>query len=184
MAEAKHAFDAYKRGDRRPMQNFIASKLRLYDRLDDRCQAVALALLEVDWSTAVDLSDEKQVRSILSWAARNGCDLEGDHQVRKQRIGYIGDIEITASVPGPEDLVIDRTVPWHENFENPHVLSTVARLNLQDRVIARTWAENPPIAWPQASIRAGADPNAGDSVRRKIKRYGAESIRREQAPRA
>ncbi|MER6522623.1 hypothetical protein ABT246_38055 [Streptomyces sp. NPDC001553] len=183
LMEAQTAFVAYLNGDNRPMRAFITRQLRLGDRLDDRCQALALALLEDEMLPDLT-TDGKQIRRVLTRAARSGCDVESERQILRQRVDYIGDREVALLVPGPEELVMDSAMPWHENFENRHVLYTVGRLGPRDRDIARAWAENPPLPWTQASPLAGADPAEGESVRRKIKRHGMESVRRDRGLKA
>ncbi|MGW2304986.1 hypothetical protein [Streptomyces sp. NPDC001809] len=179
VAEAKAAYRAYERGDARPLKEFISKQLRFLDRLDDRCQALALALLTEDWKQSIDVSDAKAVRRALTRAAREGNDLEGDHQAGKRRIGYHQDRDLDLWVPGPEDLVINQVLPWHETFEDRRVRYTVGKLRPDEREIARAWAENPPIRWNQAPELVGADAPAGERVRRKVRRLGTEAGRRE-----
>ncbi|MFJ2060595.1 hypothetical protein ACIOMM_32350 [Streptomyces sp. NPDC087908] len=180
VAEAKAAYRAYERGDARPLKEFISKQLRFLDRLDDRCQALALALLTEDWKQSIDVSDEKAVRRALARAVREGNDLEGDHHARKRRIGYHQDRDLDLWVPGPEDLVINQVLPWHETFEDRRVRYTVKKLRPEEWEIARAWAENPPIRWSQAPELVGAEAPAGERVRRKVRRLGTEAGRREQ----
>ncbi|MGW2108026.1 hypothetical protein [Streptomyces sp. NPDC001948] len=179
VAEAKEAYRAYEHGDARPLKEFISKQLRFLDRLDDRCQALALALLTEDWKQSIDVSDAKAVRRALTRAVREGNDLEGDHHARKRRIGYHEDRDLDLRVPGPEDLVINQVLPWHETFEDRRVRYTVGKLRPEEREIARAWAENPPICWSQAPELVGADAPAGERVRRKVRRLGTEAGRLE-----
>ncbi|MBT2545262.1 hypothetical protein J7E99_32325 [Streptomyces sp. ISL-44] len=176
LAQAKAAYRAYERGDARPLKEFISKQLRFLDRLDDRCQALALALLTGDWKQSIDTSDAKAVRRALTRAAREGNDLESDHQAGKRPIGYYESWDLNLRVPGPglEDLVINQVLPWHETFEDRRVRYTVGKLRPEEREIARAWAENPPITWNRAPELVDADALAGDRVRRKVRRLGIE----------
>ncbi|MEU7298100.1 hypothetical protein AB0A76_33730 [Streptomyces exfoliatus] len=137
VAEAKAAYRAYERGDARLLKEFISKQLRFLDRLDDRCQALALALLTENWKQSIDVSDEKALRRALARAIREGNDLEGDHQARKRRIGYHQDRDLDLWIPGPEDLVINQVLPWHETFEDRRARYTVKKLRPEEREIAR-----------------------------------------------
>ncbi|WP_031191194.1 MULTISPECIES: hypothetical protein [Streptomyces] len=179
VAEAKKAYCAYEHGDARPLKEFISKQLRFLDRLDDRCQALALALLTGDWKRSINVSDARAVRRALTRAVREGNDLEGDHQAGKRRIGYHEDRDLDLRVPGPEDLIISQVLPWHETFEDRRVRYTLGKLHPTEREIARAWAENPPIPWNLAPELVGAEAPAGERVRRKVRRLGIEASRRD-----
>lgn len=178
VAELEAAYAAYMKGEAAPMQSFVRRHLRLKDRLDDYCQALALALIENAWCRETDLRDPDAVRKVLLRHARAGCDLEVDHQVGLCRIAYLGDTDWPAAAPSPESAALARVVAWHDQFDNRHVRYAASRLDSQEKAVARAWAENPPIAWTQIPQLIAAEPGEGERVRRKIKRLGAESSRR------
>lgn len=142
LAEARYAFDAYMKGDKEPMKEFLRRCLRLWPVLEDHCQALAVAMFERAWEQEADLTDDHSVRRVLIRYARQGCDSERDHQIRGASIGYIPDgWEQRDTVPGPEDLVIPRLVPWAQQFETApvevaaHAVSPAGRVAFRGAVL-------------------------------------------------
>ncbi|MER5228163.1 hypothetical protein [Streptomyces flaveus] len=180
LAEARYAFDAYRKGDTEPMKEFLRRCLRLWPVLEDHCQALAVAMVERAWEQEADLTDDQSVRRVLIRYARQGCDFERDHQIRGVSIGYIPDgWEQRDTVPGPEDLVIPHLVPWAQQFETAPVRYVAGRLNEQEQAVVRVWSENHPLAWPKASALAQQDEAQGERARRKLIRLGKEWRMRE-----
>ncbi|WP_343239765.1 hypothetical protein [Streptomyces sp. SID9913] len=180
LAEARYAFDAYMKGDTEPMKDFLRRYLRLCPVLEDHCQALAVAMVERAWEQEADLTDDQSVRKVLGQYARQGCDLERDHQIRGVSIGYIPEgWEQPDTVPGPEDLVIPRLVPWAQQFETAPVRYVAGQLNEQEQVLVRAWSENHLMTWPKASDLVQQDEAQGVRARRKLKRLGREWRRRE-----
>ncbi|MDH6455514.1 hypothetical protein M2155_008013 [Streptomyces sp. SAI-119] len=180
LAEARYAFDAYRKGDAEPMKEFLRRCLRLWPVLEDHCQALAVAMVERAWEQEADLTDDQSVRRVLIRYARQGCDWERDHQIRGASIGYIPDgWEPRASVPGPEDLVIPRVVPWAERFETAPARYAARRLDEQEAAVTRAFTENGPMTWPTASALAEQEPSQGERARHKLNRLGKEWRRRE-----
>jgi hypothetical protein len=180
LAEARYAFDAYVKGDTEPMKDFLRRCLRLWPVLEDHCQALAVAMFERAWEQEADLTDDQSVRKVLVRYARQGCDFDRDHQIRGASIGYIPEgWEQPDTVPGPEDLVIPRLVPWAQRFETPPVRYVAGRLNEQEQALVRAWSENHPMTWPKASDLVQQDEAQGERARRKLHRLGKEWRRRE-----
>ncbi|MFI1328229.1 hypothetical protein ACH4TI_33780 [Streptomyces rochei] len=180
LAEARYAFDAYMKGDTVPMKDFLRRCLRLWPVLEDHCQALAVAMVERAWEQEADLTDDQSVRKVLGRYARQGCDLERDHQICGVSIGYIPEgWEQPDTVPGPEDLVIPRLVPWSQQFETAPVRYVTGKLNEQEQTLVRAWSENHPMTWPKASDLVQQDEAQGERARRKLHRLGMEWRRRE-----
>ncbi|MFF2313482.1 MULTISPECIES: hypothetical protein [Streptomyces] len=180
LAEARYAFDAYMKGDTEPMKDFLRSCLRLWPVLEDHCQALAVAMFERAWEQEADLTDDQSVRRVLVRYARKGCDLERDHQIRGIPVGYIPEgWEQPDTVPGPEDLVIPRLVPWAQRFETAPVRYVAGRLNEQEQALVRVWSESHRMTWPKASDLVQQDEAQGERARRKLHRLGKEWRRRE-----
>lgn len=180
LAEARYAFDAYMKGDTDPMKDFLRRCLRLWPVLEDHCQALAVAMFERAWEQEADLTDDQSVRRVLIRYARQGCDSERDHQIRGASIGYIPEgWEQRDTVPGPEDLVIPRLVPWAQQFETDPVRYVAGQLNEQEQALVRAWSENHPLTWPKASDLVQQDEAQGERARRKLHRLGKEWRRRE-----
>ncbi|MDQ0408695.1 hypothetical protein ABVB69_35030 [Streptomyces sp. NPDC000349] len=180
LAEARYAFDAYMKGDAEPMKDFLRRCLRLWPVLEDHCQALAVAMVERAWEQEADLTDDQSVRKVLGQYARQGCDLERDHQIRGASIGYIPEgWEQQDTVPGPEDLVISRLVPWAQQFETAPVRYVTGKLNEQEQIVVRAWSENHLMTWPRASDLVQQDEAQGERARRKLHRLGKEWRRRE-----
>ncbi|MFL9658707.1 hypothetical protein ACJ7VE_33925 [Streptomyces sp. PB17] len=180
LAEARYAFDAYMKGDTEPMKDFLRRCLRLWPVLEDHCQALAVAMVERAWEQEADLTDDQSVRKVLGQYARQGCDLERDHQIRGASIGYIPEgWEQQDTVPGPEDLVISRLVPWAQQFETAPVRYVTGKLNEQEQILVRAWSENHLMTWPKASDLVQQDEAQGERARRKLHRLGKEWRRRE-----
>ena len=175
LAEARYAFDAYMKGDKEPMKEFLRHCLRLWPVLEDHCQALAVAMFERVWEQEADLTDDQSVRRVLIRYAREGCDFERDHQIRGASIGYIPDgWEQRDTVPGPEDLVIPRLVPWAQQFETAPVRYVASRLNEQEEAVVRAFSENVRMTWPKASALVEQDKSQGERARRKLSRLGKE----------
>ncbi|WP_344260844.1 hypothetical protein [Streptomyces sodiiphilus] len=180
LAEARYAFDAYMKGDPEPMKNFLHRCLRLRPVSEDHCQALAVAMFERAWEQEVDLTDDQSVRSILTQYARQGCDLERDHQIRGASIGYIPEgWEQRATLPGPEDLVIPRLVPWAQQFETAPVRYVASRLDDREEAVVRAFSENGRMTWPKASALVEEDRAQGERARRKLIRLGKKWSRLE-----
>ncbi|MFE3469481.1 hypothetical protein [Streptomyces sp. NPDC059185] len=180
LAEARYAFDAYMKGDTEPMKDFLRRCLRLWPVLEDHCQALAVAMVERAWEQEADLTDDQSVRRVLVRYARQGCDFERDHQIRGASIGYIPEgWEQPDIVPGPEDLVIPRFVPWAQQFETAPVRFVAGQLNEQEQALVRAWSENHLMTWPKASDLVQQDEAQGERARRKLHRLGKEWRRRE-----
>ncbi|MEU1124660.1 hypothetical protein ABZ371_14090 [Streptomyces sp. NPDC005899] len=180
LAEARYAFDAYMKGDTEPMKDFLRRCLRLWPVLEDHCQALAVAMFERAWEQEVDLTDDQSVRRVLGRYARQGSDFERDHQIHGASIGYIPEgWEQPDTVPGPEDLVIPRLVPWAQQFENAPVRYVAGRLSEQEQAVVRVWSEHHSMTWPKASDLVQQDEAQGERARRKLHRLGKEWRRRE-----
>ncbi|WP_406490737.1 hypothetical protein OHB06_01410 [Streptomyces sp. NBC_01604] len=180
LAEARYAVDAYMKGDKEPMKEFLRRCLRLWPVLEDHCQALAVAMFERAWEQEADLTDDQSVRRVLIRYARQGCDSERDHQIRGASIGYIPEgWEQRDTVPGPEDLVIPHLVSWAEQFETAPVRYVAGKLNEQEQALVRAWSENHPMTWPKASDLVQQDKAQGERARRKLKDLGKEWRRRE-----
>jgi hypothetical protein len=180
LAEARYAYEAYIEGDPEPMKRFLRRCLRLWPVLEDHCQALAVAMCERRWEQEADLADDQSVRQVLIQYARQGCDREYEHQIRGKEIGYIPEgWQQPDTVPGPEDLVLPRLVPWAKGFETAPVRYVVSRLNEQEKAVVRAWAENAPLPWTKAPALVQQDESQGDHNRRKLIRLGREWRRRE-----
>ncbi|MFE7757204.1 hypothetical protein [Streptomyces sp. NPDC057429] len=180
LAEARYAFDAYMKGDTEPMKDFLRRCLRLWPVLEDHCQALAVAMFERAWEQEADLTDDRSVRRVLVRYARQGSDFERDHQIHGASIGYIPEgWEQPDTVPGPEDLVIPRLVPWAQQFENAPVRYVAGRLSEQEQAVVRVWSEHHSMTWPKASDLVQQDEAQGERARRKLHRLGKEWRRRE-----
>ncbi|WP_416531087.1 hypothetical protein [Streptomyces coelicoflavus] len=117
-----------------------------------------MAMVERAWEQEADLTDDHSVRRVRGQYARQGCDLERDHQICGASIGYIPEgWEQPDTVPGPEDLVISLLVPCAQQFETVPVRYVAGRLNEQEQALARAWSENHPMTWPKASNRVQQD---------------------------
>jgi hypothetical protein len=182
LAEARYAYDAYRKGDTEPMRDFLRRCLRLWPVLEDHCQALAVAMVERAWEQEADLTDDQSVRRVLVRYARQGCDFERDHQIRGASIGYIPEgWEQRDTVPGPEDLVILHLVPWAQQFETAPVRYVAGKLSEQEQVLVRAWSEHHSMTWPEASDLVQQDESQGVRARRKLKRLGKEWRRRESS---
>ncbi len=179
---ARAALDAYLHGDSEPMREFLYTHLRLRPHTEDHAQALAMALLLREWEEQVDLQDTDAVRAVLQKCARDGNDLDGDHQVMGYKIGHMKEgIELLSSAPGPEALAIATVVPWAEHFDDRHVRNVTGRLKDAEQRVARVWAENAPINWRQAPELVGQDVAMGERVRRKLLRLGDDIVARAKA---
>ncbi|MDX3520370.1 hypothetical protein F3K20_20260 [Streptomyces scabiei] len=174
---AKRALTAYATGDSLPLRTFIRNELKLTDRLDERCQALALAILEglID---AADPSDPAALHKAMRTYASTGVGLERDRTLRGQRIQYLGDFIPQDLAPGPETDVLNRAVAWPDQFDNPHVRYATRQLKPNERDVSRVWAEDSTITWLEAPLLIGAQPEDGIRVRRKLRRLGNEVLRR------
>ncbi|MDW8805501.1 hypothetical protein P1P68_12110 [Streptomyces scabiei] len=176
---ARAALEAYLHGDHEPMREFLYTHLRLRPPTEDHAQALALALLLRKWEEQVDLQDADAVRAVLRKCAREGNDLDGDHQVMGYKIGHVEEgMDLLSPSPGPEDLAIATVVPWAERFDNRHVRHATGRLKDPEQTVARVWAENAPINWRQAPLLVGQDVAMGERVRRKLLRLGDDIVAR------
>ncbi|MFD6180382.1 hypothetical protein [Streptomyces goshikiensis] len=176
LAEAREAFEAYSAGNVAPMIAFIDRRLRLRGQMEDRCQDLALALLENDFS---DVHDEREIRTTLLKAVRSGSVREYERQIGGRRVGSYEQDPRRGLSPGPEETALDGVGPWHRSFEDRRVLSAVQALKPLHREIARRWAEErPALKWTEAPLLIGAEPSEGDAVRRKLLRTGKELVRR------
>ncbi|MEW2320479.1 hypothetical protein AB0926_04930, partial [Streptomyces griseoincarnatus] len=179
---ARAALDAYLDGDHDPMHEFLYTHLRLRPPTEDHAQALAMALFLREWEKEVDLQDADAVRAILRKHAREGNDLDGDHQVMGRMIGHLPEeLELLSPAPGPEVLAIARVVPWSEHFDNRYVRYATRRLKETEQRVARVWAENPEINWLQAPELVDQDIAMGTRVRRKLLRAGDQIIERAAA---
>ncbi|MEW2248618.1 hypothetical protein AB0907_14925 [Streptomyces sp. NPDC006975] len=176
---ARAALDAYLHGDHEPMREFLYTHLRLRPPTEDHAQALAMALFLREWEEQVDLHDTDAVRAVLRKYAREGNDLDGDHQVMGHKIGHMEEgIDLLSSTPGPEALAVATVVPWVDQFDNRHVRYATGRLKDAEQRVARVWAENAPINWRQAPPLVGQDVAMGERVRRKLLRLGDEIVAR------
>ena len=179
---ARAALDAYLHNDHEPMSDFLFTHLRLRPPTEDHAQALAMALILREWEKQVDLQDADAVRAVLRKCAREGNDLDGDHQVMGYKIGHMEEgIDLLSPTPGPEDLAIATAVPWTEHFDNRHVSYATGRLKDTEQRVARVWAENAPINWRQAPELVGQDVAMGERVRRKLLRLGDDIVARAKA---
>ncbi|MEU0429758.1 hypothetical protein ABZ235_40565 [Streptomyces canus] len=179
---ARAALDAYLNGDHEPMREFLYTHLRLRPPTEDHAQALAMALFLREWEEQVDLQDADAVRTVLRKCAREGNDLDGDHQVMGYKIGHIEErIDLLSPTPGPEALAIATVVPWTEHFDNRHVRHATGRLKDAEQKVARVWAENPRVNWRQAPSLVDEDIAMGERVRRKLLRLGDDIVRRAKA---
>jgi len=179
---ARAALDAYLHDDHEPMREFLYTHLRLRPPTEDHAQALAMALFLREWEKQVDLQDADAVRAVLRKCAREGNDLDGDHQVMGYMIGHMEEgIDLLSPAPGPEALAIATVVPWTEHFDNRHVRYATGRLGDTDQTVARVWAENAPINWRQAPQLVGQDVAVGERVRRKLLRLGDDIVARAKA---
>ncbi|MDT9701874.1 hypothetical protein [Streptomyces sp. P17] len=141
-----------------------------------------MALLLREWEEQVDLQDPDAVRAVLRKCAREGNDLDSDHQVMGYKIGHIEErIDLLSPAPGPEALAIATVVPWAEHFDNRHVRCATGRLKEEEQKVARAWAENPRLNWRQAPPLVDEDVAMGERVRRKLLRLGDDIVRRAKA---
>jgi hypothetical protein len=179
---ARTALDAYLDGDHDPMREFLYTHLRLRPPTEDHAQALALVLLLREWEKEVDLQDADAVRAILRKYAREGNDMDGDHQVMGRKIGHLPEgLDLLSPAPGPETLAIARVVPWPEHFDDRCVRYATRRLKETEQRVARVWAENPELNWLQAPELVGQDVAMGTRVRRKLLRAGDQIIERAAA---
>lgn len=179
---ARAALDAYLHDDHEPMREFLYTHLRLRPPTEDHAQALAMALILREWENQVDLQDADAVRAVLRQCAREGNDLDGDHQVIGHRIGHMEEgIDLLSPEPGPEALAIASVMPWAEHFDNRHVRYATRRLKDTEQRVARVWAENAPINWRQAPQLDGQDVAVGERVRRKLLRLGDDIVARAKA---
>ncbi|MFD5951513.1 hypothetical protein ACFWAZ_28420 [Streptomyces collinus] len=129
---------------------------------------------------AADLADDRSVRRVLSQYARQGCDFERDRQIQGFSIGCIPDgREQRVTVPGPEDLVIPRLVPWAQQCETESVRYVVGRFDEQEQAALRVWAENHSMPWTKAPALVHQDEAQGEHNRRKLKRLAKDWHRHE-----
>ncbi|WP_405914512.1 hypothetical protein [Streptomyces sp. NBC_00728] len=179
---ARAALDAYLHNDPSPMREFLSTHLRIRPATEDHAQALALALILREWETQVDLHDAAAVRAALRTCAREGTDLDGDHQVMGYRIRHLPEgTDLLSRDPGPETLAMTAVVPWAENFDNRDVRNATRQLKERDQHVARVWAENDPITWLQAPQLVGQDTAVGEQVRRRLRRLGNEIAARAEA---
>lgn len=179
---ARAALDAYLHGDHEPMREFLYTHLRLRPPTEDHAKALAMALFLREWEEQVDLQDADAVRAVLRKCAREGNDLDGDHQVMGYKIGHMEEgIDLLSPAPGPEALAIATVVPWAERFDNRHVRHVTGRLKDPEQSVARVWAENAAINWRQAPPMVGQDVAMGERVRRKLLRLGDDIVARAKA---
>ncbi|MFD7137661.1 hypothetical protein [Streptomyces sp. NPDC059894] len=179
---ARAALDAYLDGDHDPMHEFLYTHLRLRPPTEDHAQALAMALIFREWEKEVDLQDADAVRAILRKYAREGNDLDGDHQVMGRMISHLPEgLDLLSPAPGPETLAIARVVPWSEHFDARYVRYATRRLKETEQRVARVWAENPELNWLQAPELVDQDVAMGTRVRRKLLRAGDQIIERAAA---
>lgn len=111
---------------------------------------------------------------------RRRRDFERDHQIQGFSIGCVPDgWEQRVTVPGPEDLVIPRLVPWAQQFETESVQYVVGRFNEQEQAVLRVRAEKHPMPWTMAPTLVQQDEAQGEHNRRKLKRVAKEWRRHE-----
>ncbi|QJS10784.1 hypothetical protein HKX69_15815 [Streptomyces argyrophyllae] len=174
---ARAALAAYLHGDHEPMREFLYRHLRLRPPTEDHAQALAMALFLREWEKQVDLQDTDAVRAVLRKYAREGNDLDSDHQVMGHKIDHVEEgIDLLSPTPGPEALAIATVVPWVDQFDNRHVRYATGRLKDAEQRVARVWAEYAPINWRQAPPLVGQDVAMGERVRRKLLRLGVEIV--------
>ncbi|MEU8701629.1 hypothetical protein AB0C61_29015 [Streptomyces sp. NPDC048680] len=179
---ARAALNSYQQGDPEPMREFLHDCLRLRPATEDHAQALAFALLLREWENHVDLQDTDAVRLALRACAREGNDLDSDHQVMGRSVGHLpAEIDLRSPEPGPEDMATSAATPWADRFDNQHVRYATKRLKNNEQRVARAWAENSELNWRQAPLLVDMDVDMGNRVRRKLLRAGGEIVRRTEA---
>ncbi|MFD7854581.1 hypothetical protein ACFV6B_09900 [Streptomyces microflavus] len=179
---ARAALSSYQQGDPGPIREFLHDCLRLRPATEDHAQALAFALLLREWENHVDLQDADAVRLALRACAREGNDLDSDHQVLGHSIGHLPmGIDLRSPEPGPEDVAISAATPWADRFDNRDVRHATRRLKSNEQRVARAWAENSELNWRQAPLVVDMDVEMGSRVRRKLLRVGEEIVRRAEA---
>ncbi|MEV7881863.1 hypothetical protein [Streptomyces microflavus] len=180
--EARAALNSYLQGDPGPMGEFLHDRLRLRPATEDHAQALAFALLLREWENHVDLQDADAVRLALRACAREGNDLDSDHQVMGHSVGHLPvGIDLRSPEPGPEDVAVSAATPWADRFDSQHVRYATKRLKNNEQRVARVWAENSELNWHQAPLLVDMDVDMGNRVRRKLLRAGDEIVRRTKA---
>ncbi|MEU5561235.1 hypothetical protein AB0H47_34810 [Streptomyces globisporus] len=179
---ARAALNSYQQGDPGPMREFLHDCLRLRPATEDHAQALAFALLLREWENHVDLQDADAVRLALRACAREGNDLDSDHQVMGRSVGYLpAGIDLRSPELGPEEVAVSAATPWADRFDNQHVRYATKRLKNNEQRVARAWAENSELNWQQAPRVVDMDVDMGNRVRRKLLRAGDEIVRRTEA---
>ncbi|MER6655251.1 hypothetical protein ABT248_32520 [Streptomyces sp. NPDC000971] len=179
---ARAALNSYQQGDSGPMWEFLHDCLRLRPATEDHAQALAFALLLQEWENHVDLQDADAVRLALRACAREGNDMDSDHQVMGRSVGYLPvGVDLRSPEPSPEDVAISAAVPWADRFDNQAVRYATGRLKNNEQRVARVWAENTDLNWRQAPLQVDLDIDMGNRVRRKLLRVGDEIVRRAEA---
>lgn len=182
--QAEAALDAYVRGDREPMFDFIRTCLGLRRPTDDHAQALALALFAQDWKDTTDLRDPRAVRLALHKLAAAGEVWEANHQVAGYKIASLEDLQAKevrlppSHAAGPEETVVKELVSWVDSFDSRHVVNVVRRLGEPEMAVTRTWAEETFPDWSEAVLLHRQEPRFANRMKRKLRREGKEITRR------
>ncbi|MGA6172504.1 hypothetical protein ACPEIF_19925 [Streptomyces sp. NPDC012600] len=78
--------------------------------------------------------DADAVRPALRACAREGNDLDSDHQVMGRSVGRLpAGIDLRSPEPGPEDVAVSAATLWADRFDNRHVRYATKRLKSNER---------------------------------------------------
>ncbi|MFD4833313.1 hypothetical protein ACFWPV_26175 [Streptomyces uncialis] len=84
--------------------------------------------------------DADAVRLALRACAREGNDLDSDHQVMGRSVGHLpAGIDLRSPEPGPEDVAVSAATPWADRFDNRHV-RYATKLKSNEQGVARAWS--------------------------------------------
>ena len=184
---ALRARSAVLRGDDDPVAWFISTWLGL--RVSpERIEAVSAALLEEGWDAGIRDDPAYLITDLRKRTVRQGRVLRPiwETQLNYRTVGMLDEpvrtsngalLTVADLVPGAkpaEDLVL--AGEWEEQRLR-HVLG---RLKPDELRVTNVYAQRSELSWAEAARIAGAaDPAAaGERIRRKLKRLGAEEERR------
>jgi len=184
---ALHARAAALRGDDGPVAWFIRTWLGL--RVSpERIEAVSAALLEEGWDAGIPDDPAYLITDLRKRTVRQGRVLRPiwETQLNHRTVGMLDEpvrtsngmlLTVADLIPGAqpaEDLVLA------SEWEEQRLRRVLGRLKPDELRVTNVYAQRSELTWAEAARIAGAtDPAAaGERIRRKLKRLGAEEERR------
>ncbi|MFB6643767.1 hypothetical protein ACFCYF_41795 [Streptomyces chartreusis] len=150
-------------------------------------EAAASVLLEDDWEANETTPDRGSVseRFIhrLNHEVRNWRGT-WEHQLNRRRVALLSeplcdDHNVESFVPADRHCTERTALDRLEVTGNPCVLKIMAKLTTRETQIADIYARTD-LSWEQAAELAGQEPQAGNTVSKKLRRLGRDHVRRAQ----